>query len=106
MDMGKPLNVRADADGILIPATSTRVVPNPAVELLLAQYAERVRALTDLQGSADDILQAQVSASGGLFGGPTGSLDLEQLEDLERETRSIQASGGRLIQERVFDAAG
>ena len=96
----------ADADGNLIPATSTRVVPNPAVELLLAQYAERVRALTDLQGSADDILQAQVSASGGLFGGPTGSLDLEQLEDLERETRSIQASGGRLIQERVFDAEG
>ena len=96
----------ADADGNLIPATSTRVVPNPAVELLLAQYAERVRALTDLQGSADDILQAQVSASGGLFGGPTGSLDLEQLEDLERETRSIQASGGRLVQERVFDAEG
>jgi hypothetical protein len=62
--------------------------------------------LTDLQGSADDILQAQVSASGGLFGGPTGSLNLEQLEDLERETRSIQASGGRLIQERVFDAEG
>ena len=96
----------ADADGNLIPASSTRVVPNPAVELLLAQYAERVRALTDLQGSADDILQAQVSASGGLFGGPTGSLNLEQLEDLERETRSIQASGGRLIQERVFDAEG
>ena len=95
-----------DGDGGLIPATSTRVVPNPAVELLLAQYAERVRALTDLQGSADDILQAQVSASGGLFGGPTGSLNLEQLEDLERETRSIQASGGRLVQERVFDAEG
>ena len=95
-----------DEDGNMIPATSTRVVPNPAVELLLAQYAERVRALTDLQGSADDILQAQVSASGGLFGGPTGSLSLEQLEDLERETRSIQASGGRLVQERVFDAEG
>ena len=95
-----------DEDGNMIPATSTRVVPNPAVELLLAQYAERVRALTDLQGSADDILQAQVSASGGLFGGPTDSLDIIQLEDLERETRSIQASGGRLVQERVFDAEG
>ncbi len=95
-----------DADGNMIPGTSTRVVPNPAVELLLAQYAERVRALTDLQGSADDILQAQVSASGGLFGGPTGSLSINELEDLERETRSIQASGGRLVQERVIDAEG
>lgn len=95
-----------DGDGNMIPATSTRVVPNPAVELLLAQYAERVRGLTDLQGSADDILQAQVSASGGLFGGPTGSLDINQLEDLERETRSIQASGGRLVQEALVDAEG
>ena len=95
-----------DADGNMIPATTTKVVPNPAVELLLAQYAERIRGLTDLQGSADDILQAQISASGGFFGGPTGSLDIGQLEDLERETRSIQASGGRLVQEAIVDAEG
>ena len=102
-DPSLPFNAQTNP---YVTETITRVVPNPAVELLLTQYAERVRGLTDLQGSADDILQAQVSASGGLFGGPTGSLTINQLEDLERETRSIQASGGRLVQERVFDAEG
>jgi len=86
--------------------TVTRTVPNPAVELLLAQYAQQIQSITDLQGSADDILQAQVSASGGLVGGPAGSLDINQLEDLERSTRSIQASGGRLVQEAVLDEQG
>ena len=86
--------------------TVTRTVPNPAVELLLAQYAQQIQAITDLQGSADDILQAQVSASGGLVGGPAGTLDINQLEDLERSTRSIQASGGRLVQEAVLDEEG
>lgn len=86
--------------------TVTRTVPNPAVELLLTQYAQQIQGITDLQGSADDILQAQVSASGGLIGGPAGSLDINQLEDLERATRSIQASGGRLVQEAVLDDQG
>ena len=86
--------------------TVDKVVPNPAVELLLSQYAQQIQGLTDIQGSADDILQAQVSATGGFVGGPAGSLSIQQLEDLERSTRSIQASGGRLVQERVYDDQG
>ena len=75
-------------------ALFTRYEVNPAIDAALEIYGNQVSSATGLQASSDDILQAQVSATGGLLGGPAGSLNIQQLEDIERSSRTIAATGG------------
>ena len=75
-------------------ALFTRYEVNPAIDAALEIYGNQVSSATGLQASSDDILQAQVSATGGLLGGPAGSLSINQLEDIERSSRTIAATGG------------
>jgi len=72
----------------------TRYEVNPAIDAALEIYGNQVSSATGIQASSDDILQAQVSATGGLLGGPAGSLNIQQLEDIERSSRTIAATGG------------
>ena len=88
------------------PVETSRVTTNPAVEVLVNNYGEQLRTTLNLQASADDIIQAQISASGGLVGGPAGSLNIDELEDITRSTRALESSGGRLTSNPVFDEEG
>tara|TARA_R100001163_G_scaffold65136_1_gene61288 strand:- start:5188 stop:7005 length:1818 start_codon:yes stop_codon:yes gene_type:complete len=88
------------------PIETSRVITNPAVEVLVNNYGEQLRTTLNLQASADDIIQAQISASGGLVGGPAGSLNIDELEDITRATRALESSGGRLTSNPVFDEQG
>ena len=83
----------------------TSFEPNPAIEAALQLYGDRVKTLTNLQGSADDILAAQINATRGMAG-PADGLTPQQLENLERQTSTIAASGGRLASEITRDAEG
>jgi len=83
----------------------TNFEPNPAIEAALQLYGDRVKTLTNLQGSADDILAAQINATRGMAG-PADGLTPQQLENLERQTSTIAASGGRLASEITRDAEG
>jgi len=76
---------------------TTRVV-NPAIESAVQIYATRLKALTDFQGTANELITAQINATGGL-GGVAGGLTPTQLEQLERDTRLIQATGGLVQRE-------
>ena len=82
-----------------------RTVANPQIEAMFRQYSEKLKALTGLQQSADDILQAQVEATGGLSGGPAGSLSLASLEELQRSQQAIASSGGLITSKRNVDGS-
>tara|TARA_R100000808_G_scaffold22373_1_gene48653 strand:+ start:1758 stop:4700 length:2943 start_codon:yes stop_codon:yes gene_type:complete len=86
----------ADPTGVKqITTTSTNFLPNPAIQAAVDLYASRLGSQTNLQASADDILQAQISATGGKAG-PADGLRPDELADLERELQIISSTGGRL----------
>ena len=92
------MGIRQDGTPITeIVKITTRVV-NPAIESAVQIYATRLKALTDFQGTANELITAQINATGGL-GGVAGGLTPTQLEQLERDTRLIQATGGLVQRE-------
>ena len=93
-----------DQEGLIIgidydnPIEHMERVPNPAVQAAVEIYATRLKALTDFQGTANELITAQINATGGL-GGVAGGLTPTQLEQLERDTRLIQVTGGLVQRE-------
>ena len=52
--------------------------------------------MTGLQASSDDLIQAQISATGGILPGPASGLSAEDYNSLATNLRTMAATGGRL----------
>ena len=75
---------------------TTRMETNPAVAATLRLYGDRLSSLTGLQASADDMIQAQISATGGIRPGPASNLSDEDFNSLALGLRTLATTGGRM----------
>ena len=74
-------------------------VPNPAIEAALELYGREIQLRSNLAGDANDLIQAQISATGGVLPGPAGTLDQGDFNELATNLRVISSTGGRLSAE-------
>jgi hypothetical protein len=79
--------------------TIERFIPNPALEAALELYGSEIGLRTNLAGEANDLVQAQISATGGILPGPAGNLTTEEFNSIAGNLRTIAATGGRLTSE-------
>ena len=80
---------------INIQQTEKRFETNPAVSAALELYGRQLAAATNVNETASRLVQAQISASGGLLG-PASTLSPAEYEAIETNLRGIASSGGRL----------
>lgn len=73
-----------------------RFVPNPAIEAALQLYGQEIGLRSNLSGDANDLVQAQISATGGVLPGPASGLTNAEFNALATNLRTISATGGRL----------
>jgi hypothetical protein len=73
-----------------------RFIPNPAVEAALSVYGEQIGLRGNIAGEANDLVQAQISATGGVLPGPASQLSTEDYNALATNLRVIASTGGRL----------
>lgn len=73
-----------------------RFVPNPAIEAALQLYGQEIGLRSNLSGDANDLVQAQISATGGVLPGPASGLTNAEYNALATNLRTISATGGRL----------
>jgi hypothetical protein len=73
-----------------------RFVPNPAIEAALQLYGQEIGLRSNLSGDANDLVQAQISATGGVLPGPASGLTNADFNALATNLRTISATGGRL----------
>ena len=80
-------------------AVRSSFVPNPALEAALELYGREIGLRSNLAGEANDLIQAQISATGGVLPGPAGSLVQSDFNELATNLRVISSTGGRLSAE-------
>ena len=80
-------------------AVQESFVPNPAIEAALELYGREIQLRSNLAGDANDLIQAQISATGGVLPGPAGTLDQGDFNELATNLRVISSTGGRLSAE-------
>ena len=80
---------------ITIQQTEKRFETNPAVSAALELYGRQLAAATNVNETSSRLVQAQISASGGLLG-PASTLSPSEYEAIETNLRGIASSGGRL----------
>ena len=73
-----------------------RFVPNPAIEATLELYGREIGLRSNLAGEANALVQAQISATGGVLPGPASNLSTDDFNSLAANLRTISATGGRL----------
>lgn len=73
-----------------------RFIPNPAVEAALSVYGEQIGLRGNIAGEANDLVQAQISATGGVLPGPASGLSTDDYNALATNLRVIASTGGRL----------
>ena len=73
-----------------------RFVPNPALEAALELYGREIGLRSNLAGEANALVQAQISATGGVLPGPASNLSTDDFNSLAANLRTISSTGGRL----------
>ena len=80
-------------------AVQSSFIPNPAIEAALELYGREIQLRSNLAGDANDLIQAQISATGGVLPGPAGTLNQGDFNELATNLRVISSTGGRLSAE-------